>query len=260
MNQLKIGIQLASLRLPLKKALHIAARMGAVAVEIDARGELKPRDLTGTAIRHLRKMLDDLNLRVCAVSFRTRRGYDTVEDLDRRVEATKQAMQMAYQFGASVVVNQVGRVPTESQGPQWDAMLESLAELGQHGQHVGALLAAETGTESGPDLKRLIDALPPGSLGVNFDPGNLIVNGFSPREALESLAADVLHVHAKDGVRDLAQGRGLEVPLGHGSADFPQLLGTLEEHQYRGYFTVEREKCNDPVAEIAQAVTFLKNI
>ena len=70
----------------------------------------------------------------------------------------------------------------------------------------------------------------------------------------------MFQVHAKDGVRDLAQGRGLEVPLGRGTVDFPELLGQLEEHNYRGYFTIERERADDPVFEIGQAVSFLRQI
>lgn len=260
MLQVKIGIQLASLRLPFKKALATAARLGAQAVEIDARGEIKPQDLTRSATRQVRKMLDDLNLRVCAVAFRTRHGYNVAENLEARLDATKQAMQMAYELGAPVVVNQVGRIPSEPVGPAWELLLQSLADLGRHGQHVGALLAAETGSESGADLARLIAALPPGSLGVNFDPGNLIVNNFSAADALAALGQHVLHVHAKDGVRDLAQGRGVEVPLGRGSVDFASLLAVLEEHQYRGYFTIERENADDPVFEIGQAVEYLRNL
>ena len=90
--------------------------------------------------------------------------------------------------------------------------------------------------------------------------GGLIINGFSPRDALDKLGADVLHVHARDAVRDLAQGRGLEVPLGQGTADFPELMGMLEERTYRGYFTVQREQARDAEVEICQAVQYLKNI
>ena len=106
--------------------------------------------------------------------------------------------------------------------------------MGRFGQTVGATLAAETGSESGAELKRLIEALPPGSLGVNFDPGNLIVSDHSPQEAVEALGPYIMHVHAKDGVRDLSQGRGVEAPLGRGSCDFPALLGALEQEDYRG--------------------------
>lgn len=257
---LKIGVQLASLRQPFKKALQTAARLGATAVEIDGRGELKPRDLTRTGVRHIRKMLDDLNLRVCAIGFRTRRGYNVAEDLEQRVTATKEAMQMAYDLGANVVVNQVGRIPSEPEGAEWDLLLQALSDLGQHGQRVGALLAARTGSEDPVELKNLIDALPVGAIGVDLDPGNLIINGFSAREAAEKLGAHVLHIHARDGVRDLARGRGLEVPLGRGSADFPELLGVLEEHVYRGYLTVERENAADPLVEVGQAVEYLSNV
>ena len=77
---------------------------------------------------------------------------------------------------------------------------------------------------------------------------------------MRALAAHVLHVHATDATRDLSLGRGIEVPLGRGSAEFPELLAVLEEHQYRGYITVERKDTDDPLSEMKQAVTFLRNL
>lgn len=260
MLEIKVGIQLASLRLPFQKALLTASQLGAQAVEIDARSELKPLDMTRTALRQVRKMLDDRNLRVSAVGFRTRRGYDNSEDLDRRIDATKEAMRLAFDLGANVVINNIGRVPEEKETRAWQNMIDALSDLGRHGHHVGATLCAETGGESGADLLRLIDALPTASLGVNFDPGNLIVNGFSASDAIRALAPHVRHVHVKDGVRDLAQGRGVEVPLGRGSVDFPEIFSVLEEQRYNGYFTIERENAADPLLEIGAAVNYLRAI
>lgn len=260
MPALKVAIQLAGLRQPFRKALHTAAQLGAGAVEIDARSDLQPQQLSGTGLREVRNLLDELNLRVSAIGFATRRGYDVPDELERRVEATKAAMKMAYDLGARVVVNQVGRVPGESSGRQWDQLLQVLTDLGNYGHHVGAFLAAQTGSESGPDLERLLAALPPGAIGVDLDPGNLIINGFSATEAAELLGARVLHVHARDAVRDLARGRGLEVPLGRGTADFPALLGILEERSYRGYFTVARQNAEDPLHEIGSAVKYLRSL
>ena len=260
MPQLRVGIQLSNLRLPFKKALLTAARLGANAVEIDARFELKPSEFTRTGIRQIRKTLDDHNLRVCAIGFPTRRGYDNLQDLDQRVQATKEAMQFAYDLGSSIVVNQIGRVPEAEDSPAWSTLIDVLTDLGTYGQRVGACLAAETGTEDGADLGRLIDALPPGSLAINFDPGNLIINGFSAHDGIAALGTHVAHVHAQDAVRDLAQGRGLETPLGRGSVDFPELIGVLEEHNYRGYFTIERQHAADPVTEIGHAVQYLRNL
>jgi sugar phosphate isomerase/epimerase len=259
-QHIHIGIELASLRQPFKNALRTAARLGAQAVEIDARHEIFAADLSQTGLRQLRKMLEDLNLRVCAIGFHTRLGYDVTDQLDRRVMATKRALGLAYQLGAPVVVNQVGTVPAQSDGQHWDLLVASLTDLGRHGEHVGAFLAAETGTESGADLKRLLDAIASGFVAVDFNPGKLIVNGFSAREAAEQLGSHIRHVHASDGVRDLARGRGIDMPLGQGAADFPALLGVLENREYRGYFTVQCQESEDPAAEVPQAITYLRNL
>lgn len=258
---MKIGVQLASLKLPLKAALPRIARMGATAVEIDARGELKPRQISRTGLRQIRKWLDDYGLSVAAVSFRTRRGYDVLQDLQLRIDATKDALRFAHDLGCPVVVNQVGCVTkSDPASIAWDTLLGSLSDLGRFSQQVGAWLAMETGTESGSEMAQLLQALPEGSVMVDLNPGNLVINGFSPLEAVQTLGPHIIHVHARDAVRDLAQGRGLEVPLGRGSADFPALLAALEQHSYRGYLTVACQDSRQPAEDTALAVQFLKNI
>ncbi|MDE0737101.1 MAG: sugar phosphate isomerase/epimerase, partial [Pirellulaceae bacterium] len=99
MLSLKISVRLACLRQPFKKALRTAASLGAQAVEIDARTEVQAAEMTASGIRHLRKTIADFNLQVAAVSFPTRNGYHVLENLDRRIEATKQVMQFAFQLG-----------------------------------------------------------------------------------------------------------------------------------------------------------------
>ena len=256
-----IGVQIASLKMPFKQALPRIAEMGAAAVEIDARGELKPSQLSQTGMRQLRKMLEDHNLKVSAVRFRTRRGYDQEADLQRRIDATKEALRFAYQLGCHVVVNQVGPIdPEAKESPGWNRLCESLIDIGQFSQRAGAWLAMETGTESGEDMAALIDALPEGHVLVDLNPGNLIINGFSATEATQVLSRHIAHIHANDAVRDLARGRGLEVQLGRGSVDYPAILGIIGELNYHGYLTVTREGAADPVGEVALAVEYLKNI
>jgi sugar phosphate isomerase/epimerase len=95
---------------------------------------------------------------------------------------------------------------------------------------------------------------------VDLNPAQLIVNNHSPRDAVKALGPHVLHVHANDAARDVSVGRGIEVQLGRGSAEFPELLAVLEEHQYRGYITIERRDAGNAVAEVRQAVEFLRNL
>ena len=260
MLQLKKGIRIENLRQPFKQALVSAARIGAVGVEINGRTHVRAKEMSRTAVRHLLKMLSDLNLSVSAIHFPTRRGYDVLEDLDQRIEATKSAMDLAYQLGCNVVVNRIGRVPEDATSDRWQTMVQALTDIGNHAQKSGAWLAAQSGTESGETLKGLIDSLPPMSLGVDFDPGDLLINGFSPTESMNHVAASVLHFRARDAVRDLAQGRGLEVQLGRGSIEWAALLGALEEHDYQGYITVDRQTDGNPVAENSQSLEYLENL
>jgi sugar phosphate isomerase/epimerase len=122
------------------------------------------------------------------------------------------------------------------------------------------MLAAQTGNVNGADLARLIAALPDGSIGVDLDPGQLVMNGYRPLEAVDSLSPHIMHVHATDGVHDRSRGNGRETPLGRGSVDFPALLGALEERGYRGYFTIQRDQVEDAVEEIGAAVKYLRNL
>jgi sugar phosphate isomerase/epimerase len=256
---LRVGIQLTGLKLPFKQALHAANRMGAEAVEIDARFGLKPSELVGTALRQVRKLLEDLNLRVAAIRYPTRRGYDCEEELERRVAGTKQAMKMAYDLGAHVVVNQIGMIGESEEDASRQLLRTVLTDLGSYSQRVGAFLACETGAEPLERLTSLINSLPDGSVGVTLNPGNLFVNGYD-LQGLPDLARHVMLVHAKDGVPDRSRGRGTEVPLGRGMAEFPEIAAILEEAHFSGYFIVEKDNPRNPVEEIAMAVQFLKNI
>lgn len=258
MTSVKIGIQTRSLRQPLRQALSTATRLGADGVEIDARTELVPSQMSATGLRQFRKLLEDLNLRVSAVAFPTRRGYDDLDDLDRRVSATQAAMRFAYDLGCGVVINRVGHVPPQADDPRFGRLVEALTALGAYGERVGARLAAQTSSEKPSELAGLIAALPEGAIGVDLYPSGLILNGHSPREAVDELGPHILHVHACDAVRDAAARREFEVELGRGTADFPDLLGQLSGFDYQGWVTIERRDSANPVSDIENAVAYLR--
>ncbi len=247
-SPLKLSVQLATLRLPFLQALNVAAEVGAEAVEIDARGEISPQTLSRTGLREVRKMLADRRLRVAAVAFRTRRGYATLEDLDRRVAATKAAMEMASQLAAPLVLSSIGAIPPDDDAGARQTLHEVLDDLGRFGNRVGAILAAQTGNESGVQLARVLAELPEHNLAVDFNPGRLTAGGFSPLDAIAALGQWVRYVEATDARR------GEPVALGRGDADFPALLAALDEHDYRGYFALGCADAHDPKRELADAV------
>jgi len=256
---ISVGVQLSSFGLPFKQAIQVASALGADSIEIDARSDLRPTELTATALRQIRKLLNDLNLRVVAVRFQTSRGYDCADDLERRVAATKIAMKMASELGANAVVNQIGIVPESLEDSTHQMLRDVLSDLGRYAQHIGAFLACETGSEPLANLSGLIESLSEGSLAVTLNPGNLIVNGFD-LTGLRKIAPHVLLVHAKDAVPDRARGRGTEVALGRGLVEFPELMATLEEQHFRGSYVVQRDTKINIREETAVAIQFLKNI
>lgn len=260
MPALKIGIQTRSLRQPLRQAIQTAAQLGADGIELDVRHELPPGELSQTGVRQFRKLLGDLNLRVPVVSFLTRRGYDSTDELDRRLAATENAMRFAHELGAEMLINRIGQVPSDVNDRPFSLLVEVLSALGAYGARVGARLLAQTASETGEQLAKLIDALPEGALGVDLHPGGLIHHGFDPSEALASLGRHVAHVHACDAVRDLGRGQVIDVELGRGAADMPALLGQLEEFNYRGWITIECPNAADPVDQMANAIALLRSL
>jgi len=256
--EINLAVRLSALKMPFRRAIHAAAKLGASSIEIDARQEIHPAQISETGLRQLRKLLEDLNLRVSSLRFQTRRGYDQVEDLDRRVDATKETMKLAYSLGSSVVVNAIGHVPHEQSDPRWVTLQQVMNDLGRYGAKVGAFLCAETGSEDGKTLSELLNSQEDAFVGVAFNPGQLVINRFSAAEAMDELKDRIQIVYAVDGVLDLAAGRGVATPLGLGSVDFPELLGKLEDQHYRGRFVVGRPDSNQE--EIAQAIQYLREL
>ena len=258
MAELNVAVRLDALKMPLRKSLETAARLGVSAVELDARNQIHPSQLSDTGLRQLRKILDDLNLQVASVRFQTHRGYDNPQDLDRRVEATKAAMQMAYRLDCRLVVNSVGAIPGDQDDPRWASMQSVLDDLGRYGTKVGAFLAAETGSNPGEKLAKILDSSPDAFVAVALNPGQLIINRFEVQETVLALKERIQLVCAVDGVVDLAAGRGIAVRLGQGTADFPGLIGLLEDIQYRGRYLVGRH--DSTLEELQQGLEYLRNL
>ncbi len=257
MLKLKTGIRTESFQLPLKSAIQLAGEIGVDGIEVNARTELRPNDLSKTAIRHIKKLLSDQNLKICSVAFLTRRGYGDSDDLERRVEATKAAMRMAYDLGCDHVSNSVSAETGSSENRS--TLVEALTDIGMFGQRVGARLAIRTGSDDGQTLSELISAVPMASIAVDFDPAELLLNKHSPVEVLKSVGQHVVHFRARDAVHDLTAGQSVVVQLGRGSNDWPSLLATLEENHYDGFLTLVPQN-ERAVVETQESLEYLQNL
>lgn len=258
MNRVKLGVRLESLGLPLRRALQEAERMGVGGVQVDAAGDLAPDSLSQTGRREFRHLLRAHNLELTALGCPLRRGLDVAENQQPRIEHVRKVMGQSYDLGPRVVIVQAGRVPEAETDPRFGLLRDALTALGQHGDRTGTVLALETGLESGAVLRTFLDRFDTGGLGVNFDPANLVMHGLDPYEAARALHGKIVHAHAKDARAASASRSAQEVPLGHGDLDWAQLLGVLEEVEYRGWLVVEQETGTNRLADVAAGVKVLR--
>jgi sugar phosphate isomerase/epimerase len=258
MSKLKIGVRLESLNLPLRRALQEAERMGVAGVQVDAAGDLAPDRLSQTGRREFRHLLRAHNLDLTAVGCPLRRGLDVAENQEARIDHVKKVLALSYDLGPRVVIVQAGHVPEKADDPRAGLLSEALRALAAHGDRTGATLALETGLESGQALAAFLDRFDTGSLRVNLDPANLLMNGFDPYESARALHGKVAHAHAKDARQATANRTAQEVPLGHGDIDWLLFAGVLEEIGYSGWLVVEREGGDQRVADVEAGVKFLR--
>jgi sugar phosphate isomerase/epimerase len=256
----RLAVATVSLSRHFRDSLRIARDLGVEGVEVDARSGLSADEMSRSGIRQIQKWLDDYGLRVAAVAFPTRRGYGDSEALEARVAATKSAMRLAYDLGAGLLINHVGDIPLSEDSADWKLLVDVLADLGSWGDRVGTTLVAEAGRADPDDLVRLLAALPAGCLACDLSTASLVVHRHDPVQAVEALGDHIAFVHATDAVAGPIAGRGRSVVLGTGQVDFPAVLGSLEEHGYRGWLSLEAV---EPVAarrELDDAIGYLRSI
>jgi sugar phosphate isomerase/epimerase len=117
-------------------------------------------------------------------------------------------------------------------------------------------LLMETGQETAEELSNFLEALNHPSVGVNFDPANMILyDKGDPVEALRLLAPWIRHVHIKDAIKTQNPGTwGQEVPWGSGQVDPDTFLTALKSIGFKGALAVERESGDDRLGDIKLAI------
>src|SRR6516165_580563 len=130
MNRIKIGVRLESFGLPLRRALQEAERLGVGGVQVDAAGDLSPNSLSQTGRREFLHLLRAHNLELTALGCPLRRGLDTTQDQQPRIEHVRKVMSLSFDLGPRIVIVQAGRVPEDAADPRSAVLSESLQALG----------------------------------------------------------------------------------------------------------------------------------
>lgn len=132
---------------------------------------------------------------------------------------------------------------------------ERIRELADAAATHNIMLLLETGQETASDLRHFLEDINHPSIGVNFDPANMLLYGKGdPIEAIRTLAPWIKHVHIKDAIQSSTAGEwGQEVPWGDGEVETTIFFKTLNEVGYTGAFAIEREAGEQREADIIHA-------
>jgi sugar phosphate isomerase/epimerase len=257
---MRIGVVLESMRLPFRHGLPQAAKMGAAGVQVDAARDLAPDRLTETGRRELKNLLRTYAQDLTAFNCPLRRGLDVADNQQPRLEYVRGAMSLAFELSPRIVIAPLPKLPGESEPERARLMREALLDLGRHGDRVGTVLALEVGMDPPEAVAAYLDTFDVGSLKVNYDPANLLVNGFDPVKGVIPLHRRIAHTHARDARRSTVSRGAQEVPLGAGDIDWLSYIGSLVAVEYRGWLTIDRETGEDRQRDVERGVGFLKRM
>lgn len=162
---------------------------------------------------------------------------------------------VARTLGLRLVTFHAGFLPHDSADPERMTMLQRLREVAQMFAAWGIAIAFETGQEPAYTLASCLDQLAMPSVGVNFDPANMILYGAGdPVEALRQLSPWVRQVHIKDATPSGVSGTwGQEVVVGTGRVDWPAFFAELSRCPQCPNLIIEREAGEDRIGDVATA-------
>jgi L-ribulose-5-phosphate 3-epimerase len=256
----KLGVVLESLPGQIKEAIPLAASLGVQGVQVDAVGDLAPETLTGTGRRELRHRLHTAGLELAALGCPLRHPLYELDRYEARLRHVMQALSMAYDLGARVVVAFAGTIPPAEDQARRTILTDTLARLGSHGERVGAALALAAGAEDPSVLCQYLRQFRCGGLGVVVDPATLLMRRYDPVEAVRLFQDQLLLIHARDAWSERPDRLAEEAPLGQGDVDWLSVIGALEEVEYRGWLVIRRGPAANPVEDVRRGAAFLRQL
>jgi L-ribulose-5-phosphate 3-epimerase len=278
----KIGVFLETFKCNVKKAVEYAVIVGVDGVQFySATGELDCDKLKTNEKAEFYNLLKKNSLEVSAICADFG-GYGFVIENDNafKIAKTQRVMDFALELNCNIITTHIGIIPN-LQCKTRDILLSACRKIGEYGKKIGVKIAIETGSEKTCVLKDFLDELNIKSVGVNFDPANLVmVADDNPLQGVRLLKDYIFHTHVKDGVMlkkadpafiyDIFA-KGViedyllleyfkETALGEGSVNISKWLEALKEIGYDGYLTIERETSNNPLDDIKTAINYIKSI
>ena len=165
-------------------------------------------------------------------------------------------------LGLKIVTFHAGFLPHQESDPGFAKLLDRISQIADVFDTNGIELGFETGQETADTLRLFLEKLDRPSVGVNFDPANMLLyDKGDPIDALETLAPFLKQCHIKDATQTKEPGTwGAEVTVGTGEVDWAAFFATLAKLGYEGDCCIEREADDQRVADIKTAREFITQL
>jgi L-ribulose-5-phosphate 3-epimerase len=181
---------------------------------------------------------------------------------DQNWRNIQQTAELAYRMNLKLVTFHAGFLPHEAKDPAYAKLMDRLRKVADLFAAKGIHLALETGQETAETLRGFLEQLQRPTVGVNFDPANLILyDKGDPITALQVLIPWMKQCHIKDARRTKTPGTwGDEVVVGTGEVFWPEFFQVLQKHQFKGDCAIEREAGNQRVKDIQAARSYVESL
>lgn len=188
-------------------------------------------------------------------TIRTTGGVRPDSTWQENLQAAEEIATIASSLDIDLVTFHGGFIPHDPEDPERAQMLDRLKKLASVFHQHGCRVALETGQESATTLSDVLVELNTSTIGVNFDPANMILYGMGdPIEALDLLAPSIFQLHIKDALPSQQPGQwGSEEPVGDGAVQWERFFQIIEKHDLDMDLVIEREAGEQRVADVIQA-------
>ena len=178
---------------------------------------------------------------------------------DANLAAAKDNAELAARLGLGLVTFHIGFVPHDAADPERDKLIDRCRQIVAQFDAHNIRIAFETGQEAADTLLPVLAAMPD-SVGVNFDPANMILYGMGdPIDAIRTLAPRVKQIHIKDATPAETPGMwGTEQPAGGGAVDWDAFFGVYRELGLACDLVVEREGGTQRVEDVRTGATLVR--
>lgn len=181
----------------------------------------------------------------------------------QRIADLIKGAEFATKIGVKRMATHAGFLPENMNDPNFTDVVAALRSIISECKKRDINFLFETGQETPVTLLRVIETIGMDNVGINMDTANLILYGKgNSADAITVFGKYVMDTHIKDGFYPTnGTELGVEVKVGEGMANLPEVVKRLNAVGYQGNYIIEREISGDQqTKDIIETLDYLKKI